>query len=221
VSWRKAILATRDETRLATCSRNGIKVLISRRIPVINIDNFAGSTGKSALVPNLVLGHHVAEQLGLELAPLVFGLLSSASVSGDPAAVRKNTAACIIETAFAASRHADQCVVRTFEGREIKHTKGPVIDAIVPVAVSSDYQAATSRNELGLRIAFQVLTLLCTPALLEIQKLITDARSKAINHPQDGFPFIWRMGLARRFCSEELNHAVTVEEATRCLINKI
>ena len=220
-SWRAAILATKDEDRLAECARNGIKVIISRRTPVIDIDNLAGSTGKSAIVPNLLLGHYKAEQIGAELAPMLFGLLSSASVSGDPAAVRNNAAAALLETAFAASPLSGNCVLRTFDGREITYTRGPVLDAIIPVAISSEYQAASSRDQLALRVAFQVLVLLCTPAFLEIQKLVTDARRKAVNQPQDGFPFVWRLGLSRRFCSEELSKAVVLDEASRYLVSKI
>jgi len=220
-SWREAILAAKDENRLAECARNGIRVLISKRIPVFDLDNLAGSSGKSAIVPNLVLGHSKAEQLGAELAPMLFGLLASASMSGDPAAVRHNTAAAILETAFAASPHSGKCQLATFDGRLITYSKGPLLDAIAPVAVSSQYQAAASRDQLTLRVAFQVLTLLCTGAHLEIQKLVTDARRKATSQPQDGVPFIMRVGLSRRFTSEDLSKAVVLDEAKRYLVGNL
>lgn len=219
--WRNAILATKDEARLAACERAGVRVLSSRRVVVFDTENLPGSTGRSGFIPNLVLGHHIARQVGTELAPYLLPLTASASVSGSPATMRHNCASGVLEAGFAASPSADQCVLHTFDGRTISYQNGPIIDGFIPSAISSEYQAAASREQLEWRLAFQLAVLICTPAFQEIQKLVTDARRKNTLHAEHGFPFIWRLGLSRRFCSAELNGAIFRDEARRHLLQTI
>jgi hypothetical protein len=198
-----SILCTRDANRIAACENAGYRVKPSRQVNVVRFVNFAGSTGSGPEVVDAMMTKYEGAQRGINVANHLIGLLPSGGNSVNPDAARANAGKLLLETAMAVE-FPDRVVAHSFDGQTFRFSGAPIYDSITLVGVTTEFSAASNRNELAARLAMLGMAFISTPLLAEAEQQFADSKPAQANR-RHGLPVFTRRGFVRCFVPRERN----------------
>ena len=210
-TWHSAVLIPREAERIAACRNLGLRVVQTDEIHVVRVVTAGGSTGQSVDVLDALLAKAIAKEKGIKLKNHLLAVLPSCCSSVTDDALRMNAGKFLLEAALAVT-HPERVTLNTLDGKTIRFTDGPIYDSIIPIGVTSSFQAASSRDEIAARLALLALTFATTPFLSWSDEAFADAL-QAQHDSRYGAAIFRRIGMTRAFVSRELNSQLKMSAA--------
>ncbi len=210
-AWHAAVLIPREAERIASCRNLGLRVVQTDEIHVLRVVTAGGSTGESVDVLDAMLAKSIAKEKGIRLKNHLIAVLPSCCSSVTEDVMRANAGKFILEAALAV-KHPEKIALHTLDGKTIQYTDGPIYDSVIPLGVTSSFQAAANRDEMAARLALLALTFATTSFVGWSDEAFADALATQ-RDGRYGAAIFRRIGMTRAFVSKDLNRQIMTSAA--------